>query len=370
MNEGDFQVFDGDEFYAEASGERERAWGEAMNYASQCALPRIEEVTRTPAPMGEEPPAPYAVPCFEALKWALAHAEEGEDEPDFHGEYVRAFAAYEALGATINGVRRVAHDQDGALLPPSDGVKPSQNNPEPYTAGTQSGRPTRVIQDGTRSTDQRHHSSVGGDKSAGAPACEALPEAQAVATAASVVEHPTHNRLVAGSSPAGDTHSGATPSQGVARMCMAVSAKCAPGTCAFLPPCPELARYSTPEIGRGQDDARDAARYRFLRDRPLNTSDEALAFRIEWFTGHDRKNGPLFGAHLDMAVDTARAYPNAPDPVHSACTVPILDYEAACRAFHDWKGQRPAGYWLCDADTVRFDCFMAGSRWGRDLLGV
>lgn len=68
MNEGDFQVFDGDEFYAEASGERERAWGEAMNYASQCALPRIEEVTRTPAPMGEEPPAPYAEQNAKALQ--------------------------------------------------------------------------------------------------------------------------------------------------------------------------------------------------------------------------------------------------------------------------------------------------------------
>lgn len=53
----EFQVFDGDEFYAEAWGPREKAWGEAMHYAMQCnGNPRIEEITRTIAPMGEMPP--------------------------------------------------------------------------------------------------------------------------------------------------------------------------------------------------------------------------------------------------------------------------------------------------------------------------
>jgi hypothetical protein len=52
----EFAIYDGDELFAEVSGERERAWCEAMGYASQVDNPRIEEVTRRPAPMGELPP--------------------------------------------------------------------------------------------------------------------------------------------------------------------------------------------------------------------------------------------------------------------------------------------------------------------------
>jgi hypothetical protein len=52
----EFAIYEGDEFFADVSGPRERAWCEAMSYASQVDNPRIEEVVRTPAPMGELPP--------------------------------------------------------------------------------------------------------------------------------------------------------------------------------------------------------------------------------------------------------------------------------------------------------------------------
>ena len=42
----EFQIWDGEEFFAQANGPRKDAWGEAMRYASLCDEPRIEEITR------------------------------------------------------------------------------------------------------------------------------------------------------------------------------------------------------------------------------------------------------------------------------------------------------------------------------------
>jgi hypothetical protein len=46
MEEAEFEIYDGDELYARCSGPYDRAFREALNYASQCDEPMIERIRR------------------------------------------------------------------------------------------------------------------------------------------------------------------------------------------------------------------------------------------------------------------------------------------------------------------------------------
>ena len=101
----DFEVYEGEEYFAGCFGVRSDAWAEVKRYASQVDSPEVYEVTRTKVPLGEDPPSPPAAsakPLTDEQINAITDQQwaSGVNKPIYaaHMAYARAIERAHGIG--------------------------------------------------------------------------------------------------------------------------------------------------------------------------------------------------------------------------------------------------------------------------------